>query len=455
MTRRLGRRKFLGYGSAAAGISLFLKACTASDTSSAPEASTPNQAEALPEAPADPDAPVKVGLLHSLSGLMAISEIAVMDAELFAIDQINAAGGVLGRQIEAVVEDGASDWPTFAEKAEKLIDQDKVSAFFGGWSAGSRRAMLPVLKASQHLLWYPLSQAGQDCSQHIIYGGAAPNQQIEPAVDWLLENTGKQVFLLESQAEAPELSIKALLNAQLKAQGGNLVGATSLRLSQRDFSASLTKIKETLPEGGIIFNRLNGDSNLGFFKQLKASGMKPDQYPVMSVTISEEEIRQIGPAYLAGHYAAWSYFQTIETEANTAWVADFKEAYGEAQVTSDPMAAAYTLVYLWKQAVEQARSFEIPAVRAAAYGQTFESPGGTVTLQPNHHLSKLVRVGKVREDGLFEIVWSSDQPLEPQAWSQYVPETKGFACDWSDVEKGGKYQDESLSSRYRRASRVG
>ncbi|MEM8806669.1 MAG: urea ABC transporter substrate-binding protein [Cyanobacteria bacterium P01_G01_bin.38] len=450
MPRCLGRRKFLSYGAAAAGVSFFLKACTASETPSSPEASTPNQAEALPGGAVDPDAPIKVGLLHSLSGLMAISEIAVVDAALFAIDQINGAGGVLGRPIEAVVADGASDWPTFAEKTERLIAQDQVVALFGGWSAGSRQAMLPVLAASQQLLWCPFPhQEGQGCSQYIIYGGAAPNQQIEPAVDWLLENKGTQFFLLESQAASPELSIKALLSAQLKAKEGELIGSEAFLLSHRDFSDSLTKIKDALPEGGIILNRLEGESHLSFFKQLKAAGMTPDQYPVMSVTLSEAESRQIGPAYLAGHYATWTYFQTLDTEVNKTWVADFKQAYGDGRVTSDPMASAYTLVYLWKQAVEQAGSFDIPSVRAAAYGQTFESPGGAVTLQPNHHLSKSVRVGKVGEDGLFEIVWSTEQPLEPQARSQYLPEPKGpelkgAACDrpdvvnGSDVENGGQ-----------------
>ncbi|MEL7520989.1 MAG: transporter substrate-binding protein, partial [Cyanobacteria bacterium J06553_1] len=198
--------------------------------------------------------------------------------------------------------------------------------------------------------------------------------------------------------------------------------------------------KADLPEGGIIINTLHGDDNVSFFRQLKRDGLEPEQYPVMSVSMAEEEIRQIGPEFLTGHYATWNYFQTVESETNDAWVANFKSAYGEGRVTSDPMTAAYTAVYLWKQAVEAAGTTSISAVREAAYGQTFEAPGGTVTLQPNHHLTKPVRIGKIREDGLFEIVWTTEEPIPPTPWNQYVADTKGYACDWSDNSKGGKYQ---------------
>ncbi|MGD1900530.1 MAG: urea ABC transporter substrate-binding protein [Phormidesmis sp.] len=434
---KLGRRKFLAYGSAAAGASVFLKAC-------APEPETEVEADsgASPAAAGADSDVITVGILHSLSGTMAISETTVVDAEELAIEEINAAGGVLGKQIVAVKEDGASDWPTFAEKAEKLIDQDQVAVVFGCWTSASRKAVLPVFEEKDHMLWYPVQYEGQECSQNIFYTGAAPNQQIEPAVDWLLENKGTDFFLVGSDYVFPRTA-NNIIKEQLKANGGTTVGEDYLPLGNTEVTPIIEKIQQALPDGGVIFNSLNGDSNVAFFKQLKSAGMGPDQYPVMSVSIAEEEVRQIGPEFLEGHYAAWNYFQTVESPANEKWVADFKAKYGEDRVTNDPMEAAYIMVYLWAQAVEAAGTTDIPAVREAAYGQTFEAPEGLVTMQPNHHISKTVRIGEVRDDGLFEIVSSTDGPLEPVPWNQYVPDTKGYACDWSDPAKGGRYKTEA------------
>ena len=431
---RIGRRKFLVYGTAAAGTSVLLKAC-------APEERTTTAAdtESGETAAASGDDVIRVGILHSLSGTMAISETTVVDAEEMAIEEINANGGVLGRQIVAIKEDGASDWPTFAEKAEKLIDQDEVAVVFGCWTSASRKAVLPVFEEKQHMLWYPVQYEGQECSQNIFYTGAAPNQQIEPAVDWLLENKGTEFFLVGSDYVFPRTA-NNIIKEQLKAKGGTTVGEDYLPLGNAEVTPIINKIKQALPNGGVIFNSLNGDSNVALFKQMKSAGMEPDKYPVMSVSIAEEEVRQIGPEFLTGHYAAWNYFQTVESPENEKWVNDFKAKYGEERVTNDPMEAAYIMVYLWAQAVEQAGTTDIPAVREAAYGQTFDAPEGTVTMQPNHHLSKTVRIGEVREDGLFEIVSSTDGPVEPVPWNQYVADTKGFACDWSDPEKGGQYK---------------
>ncbi|MEL6602731.1 MAG: urea ABC transporter substrate-binding protein [Cyanobacteria bacterium J06614_10] len=433
---RLGRRKFLVYGTAAAGASVLLKACAPEEEAATTEAS----GEAASTSAADGDV-IKVGILHSLSGTMAISETTVVDAEELAIEEINAAGGVLGKQIVAVKEDGASDWPTFAEKAEKLIDQDGVAVVFGCWTSASRKAVLPVFEEKDHMLWYPVQYEGQECSKNIFYTGAAPNQQIEPAVDWLLENKGQEFFLVGSDYVFPRTA-NNIIKEQLKANGGTTVGEDYLPLGNTEVTPIIEKIQQALPDGGVIFNSLNGDSNVAFFKQLKSAGMGPDKYPVMSVSIAEEEVRQIGPEFLEGHYAAWNYFQTVESPANEKWVADFKAKYGDDRVTNDPMEAAYIMVYLWAQAAEKAGSTDIAAVREAAYGQTFEAPEGLVTMQPNHHISKTVRIGEVREDGLFEIVSSTDGPLEPLPWNQYVPDTKGFACDWSDPAKGGKYKSE-------------
>ena len=428
---RLGRRKFLLYGSATLGTSLFLKACA-----DAPTDTTTG------EAPAGGSAgdTIKVGILHSLSGTMAISETTVVEAEKLAIKEINAAGGVLGKQIEAITEDGASDWPTFAEKATKLIDQDKVVTVFGCWTSASRKAVLPVFESKNHMLWYPVQYEGQECSKNIFYTGAAPNQQIEPAVDWLLENKGKEFFLVGSDYVFPRTA-NNIIKAQLEAKGGKTVGEDYLPLGNTEVTPIITKIKTALPNGGVIFNSLNGDSNVAFFKQIQAAGLKPDKYPVMSVSIAEEEVRQIGVEYLKGHYAAWNYFQTVDTPENKKFVDAFKAEYGADRVTNDPMEAAYIMVYLWKQAVEAAGTADdLEKVRMAAVGQEFAAPEGPVKMFPNHHISKTVRIGQVRDDGLFDIVSATDAPVDPVPWNQYVAETKGYACDWTDPSKGGKYK---------------
>lgn len=430
----LGRRKFILYSSAALGSSILLKACGQSPETPTSE-TTPST-----DTPTASGETIKVGILHSLSGTMAISETTVVEAEKLAIKEINAAGGIGGKMIEAIIEDGASDWDVFKEKAEKLIDQDGVSVVFGCWTSASRKAVKDVFEAKDHILFYPVQYEGQECSKNIFYTGAAPNQQIEPAVDWLLENKGKDFFLVGSDYVFPRTA-NTIIKAQLDAKGGKTVGEDYLPLGNTEVTPIITKIKAALPNGGVIFNSLNGDSNVAFFKQIKDAGLTPDKYPVMSVSIAEEEVRQIGPEYLVGHYASWNYFQTVETPENEKWVADFKAEYGEDRVTNDPMEAAYIMVYLWKQAVEKAGdAYDLEAVRNAAIGQTFAAPEGPVTMNANHHLSKTVRLGEIMEDGMFKIVWSSDGPVDPQAWNQYVEATKGYACDWSDPAKGEKYK---------------
>ena len=443
MSMQFNRRKFLVFGSAALGSSILLKSCASGTDTADTAADDTAAADAGAEdaAPAADGETIKVGILHSLSGTMAISETTVVDVEKLAIKEINEAGGVLGMQIEAVVEDGASDWPTFAEKATKLIDQDQVATVFGCWTSASRKAVLPVFESKNHMLWYPVQYEGQECSRNIFYTGAAPNQQIEPAVDWLLENKGTQFFLVGSDYVFPRTA-NTIIKEQLAANGGETVGEDYLPLGSTEVTPIISKIRTALPDGGVIFNSLNGDSNVAFFKQLQGAGLTPDKYPVMSVSVAEEEVRQIGTEFLVGHYAAWNYFQTVESPENEKWVADFKAEYGDDRVTNDPMEAAYIMVYLWKQAVEAAGTTELEAVRAAAVGQEFAAPEGPVTMNANHHISKTVRIGQVREDGLFDIVSSTDGPVDPLPWNQYVPETKGLACDWTDPEKGEQYQME-------------
>jgi urea transport system substrate-binding protein len=436
MSKQFGRREFIILTSTAAG-SVFLKSCA----SSTPTASSSASPSASPAASAAAGS-IKVGILHSLSGTMAISEKSVVDAEQLAIEEINKAGGVLGKQIEAVVEDGASDWPTFNEKAKKLIDQDKVATIFGCWTSASRKAVLPTFESKNHMLWYPVQYEGQECSKNIFYTGAAPNQQIEPSVDWLLQKyKGQPFFLVGSDYVFPRTA-NTIIKAQLAAKGGKVVGEDYIPLGGTEVTPIIAKIKSAMPNGGIIYNSLNGDSNVAFFKQLQGAGMGPEKYPSMSVSIAEEEVRAIGVDYLKGHYAAWNYFQTVENPVNKKFVEAFKAKYGADRVVNDPMEAAYIMVYLWKQAVEKAGTADdLEKVRVAALGQTFDAPEGPgITLENNHHISKYVRIGQVREDGLFNIVYATDKPVKPVPWNQFVADTKGYSCDWSDPKKGGKFK---------------
>ncbi len=425
MAKGFGRREFLIMGSVASG-SLLLKACTPGSQTDGGSASGDT---------------IKVGILHSLSGTMAISEKSVVDAEKLAIKEINADGGVLGKQIEAVVEDGQSDWDKFSEKAKKLIEQDKVVTVFGCWTSASRKAVKPVFESKDHMLWYPVQYEGQECSKNIFYTGAAPNQQIEPSVDWLLEEyKGKPFFLVGSDYVFPRTA-NTIIKAQLEAKGGKYVGEEYIQLGSTDVTPVIAKIQAALPDGGVIYNSLNGDTNVAFFKQLQGKGLGPDKYPSMSVSIAEEEVKAIGVEYLKDHYAAWNYFQTVDSPESKKFVEAFKKEYGEDRVVNDPMEAAYIMVYLWKQAVEQAGTADdLEQVRTAAIGQEFAAPNGPVKVAGNHHISKTVRIGKVREDGLFEIVNSTDGPVEPIAWNQFVEDTKGYACDWSDPNKGERYK---------------
>jgi urea transport system substrate-binding protein len=445
MSSPLNRRKFLIYGSAALGTSLLLKGCAPapSGETAAPSGSSPSAAPAT----ASGDT-IKVGVLHSLSGTMAISEKSVVDSTMLAIEEINAAGGIGGKKIEAIQEDGASDWPTFAEKAKKLIEQDQVVVIFGCWTSASRKAVLPVFEEKNHMLYYPVQYEGQECSKNIFYTGAAPNQQIEPSVDWLLENKGKNFYLVGSDYVFPKTA-NTIIKAQLAAKGGKTVGEDYLPLGGTEVAPIIAKIKSVLPNGGVIYNTLNGDSNVAFFKQMQGAGLNPDKYPVMSVSIAEEEVKAIGVEFLKGHYAAWNYFMTVDSPENKKYVAAFKKMYGDDRVTNDPMEAGYISVNIWKQAVEKAGGAGSPTdlekVRTAAYGQAFNAPEGPVKMNNNHHLSKIVRIGEVRDDGQFEIVSETPKAVDPLPWNQFVAETKGYTCDWTKTnvksgETAGKFK---------------
>jgi urea transport system substrate-binding protein len=360
-----------------------------------------------------PSSTVRVGLLHSLSGTMAISEASLKDAELMAIAQINQAGGVLGRIIEPIVEDGASNPQTFARKAKSLIEQDEVVTIFGGWTSASRKAVLPVLEELNALMWYPVEYEGLECSRQIFYTGICPNQQVGPAVDWLLQNKGNRFYLVGSDYVFPRTSNK-IIKAHLKRKGGTLAGEEYVELGTTDFGDLIERIKQAKPD--VVFNTLNGDSNIAFYQQYKDAGISAEEIPIMAISVAEEEVRRIGGNVAAGHYASWSYFQSIDTPQNCTFVQDFQQRYGKDRVTSDPIEAAYFQVYLWKQAVETAGSFDVDRVREAAYGQTFEAPGGKVIIEANNHLSKPCRIGKILPSGQFQLVFTSPTPIKPQPW---------------------------------------
>ncbi|WP_460001759.1 urea ABC transporter substrate-binding protein [Paradesulfitobacterium aromaticivorans] len=368
---------------------------------------------------------IKVGILHSLSGTMAISEVSVKDAEMMAIEEINASGGVLGKKIEPIIEDGASDWPTFAEKAKKLLQQDKVATVFGGWTSASRKAMLPVFEENNGLLWYPVQYEGMEASPNIFYTGAAPNQQIVPAVEWLFKNKGKKFFLLGSDYVFPRTANK-IIKAQVKALGGEVIAEEYTPLGHTDYSTIINKIKASKPD--VVFNTLNGDSNVAFFKQLKDAGITSKDLITLSVSVAEEEVRGIGAENMKGHLVSWNYYQTTDTPENKEFVKKYKAKYGADRVTDDPIEAAYDAVYLWAAAVKKAGTTDVNKVKEAAKGIEFKAPEGLVKIEgENQHLWKPVRIGEVTEDGLIKEIWSTDKAVKPDPYLKSYDWAKGLS----------------------------
>lgn len=391
-------KRFLAVLSAATLAATMLTACGSGGGSSSGDGDT-----------------VKVGLLHSLTGSMAISEKSVRDAEVLAIKEINAAGGVNGKQIEYVEEDGASEPSTFATKAEKLIDSEGVSTIFGCWTSSSRKAVKPIVEEYGSLLWYPVQYEGMESSSNIVYTGAAPNQQIVPAIDYLLEQGYKKFFLLGSDYVFPRTA-NMIINAQLEAKGAEAVGEEYADMDQTDFAAIISKIEAAKPD--VIINTLNGTGNVSFFKQMSEKNYTSNDYMTMSFSIAEEEVATIGADILKGHMVSWNYYQTTDTEKNKEFVKAYKDAYGENRVTSDPAEAAYDAVYLWKAACEKADSFEPEdVIKAVESGEiSFDAPEGTVTIQgDNHHLVKPVRIGQVGDDGLINEIYATD-PVAPDPY---------------------------------------
>nr|WP_218792408.1 urea ABC transporter substrate-binding protein [Streptomyces sp. Amel2xC10] len=368
---------------------------------------------------------VRVGLLNSLSGTMAISEVTVRNSLLLAVDEINASGGVLGKKIEPVSEDGASDWPTFAEKATKLIKEDQVAATFGCWTSASRKAVKPVFEKNRSLLFYPVQYEGLEESPYIFYTGATTNQQIIPALDYLKGQGLKKIYLVGSDYVFPRTANKEI-KAYAKANGMTVLGEDYAPLGSTEFSTIANKVKASKADA--VFNTLNGDSNVAFFKEYKSAGLTAKSMPVVSVSIAEEEVKSIGPQYLAGQLTAWNYYQTTPGAANEKFVKAYKAKYGADKPTSDPMEAAYTSVYLWKAMVEKAKSFDPEKVKAASDGITFEAPEGKVTVDgASQHIHKTARIGKIGTDGLITEVWNSGEPVKPDPFLKGYPWAAGLS----------------------------
>jgi urea transport system substrate-binding protein len=384
---------------------------------------------------------IKIGVLHSLSGTMAISETVLKDTVLMTIDEINAKGGVLGKKLEAVVVDPASNWPLFAEKAKQLVSQDKVAVVFGCWTSVSRKSVLPVFEQTNSLLFYPVQYEGEELSKNVFYTGAAPNQQAIPAVEYLMSKDGgsaKRFVLLGTDYVYPRTTNK-ILRSFLKSKG--VADADIMEeytpFGHADYQTIIAKIKKFSAEGKktAVVSTINGDSNVPFYKELGNQGLKATDVPVVAFSVGEEELRGVDTKPLQGHLAAWNYFMSLKAPANDAFTkkwGDYAKAKGIAghkdkPLTNDPMEATYIGIHMWKQAVEKAKSTDTDKVIAAMAGQTFTAPSGITSKmdEKNHHLHKSVFIGEVKADGQFNVVWKTPGPVKAQPWSPFIAENKG------------------------------
>ncbi|ARB85720.1 MULTISPECIES: urea ABC transporter substrate-binding protein [Yersinia] len=377
---------------------------------------------------------IKVGILHSLSGTMAISETPLKDMALMSIDDINAHGGVLGKQLEPVIVDPASNWPLFAEKARQLLTQDKVAVVFGAWTSVSRKSVLPVFEELNGLLFYPVQYEGEEMSPNVFYTGAAPNQQAIPAVEYLLSEDGggaKRFILLGTDYVYPRTTNK-ILRAFLHTKGiqDKDIEEIYTPFGYSDYQTIVGNIKKFSADGKTaVISTINGDSNVPFYKELANQGIKATDVPVIAFSVGEEELRGIDTKPLVGNLATWNYFQSVDNPTNKTFVEQWK-AYAKAHklpnadtaVTNDPMEATWVGMHMWAQAVEKAKSTDVDKVRAAMAGQTYPAPSGfTLTMdKTNHHLHKPVMIGEIEANGQFNVVWQTDTPIRAQPWSPFI-----------------------------------
>jgi len=382
---------------------------------------------------------IKIGVLHSLSGTMAISETTLKDTVLMMVDDINKKGGLLGKKVEAVVVDPASNWPLFAEKARELLTKDKVAAVFGCWTSVSRKSVLPVFEELNGLLFYPVQYEGEESSNNVFYTGAAPNQQAIPAVEYLMSAEGGNVkrWVLEGTDYVYPRTTNKILEAFLKSKG---VAPEDIKINYTPFGFSdwqteVAAIKSFASAGKktAVVSTINGDANVPFYKELANAGIKASDIPVVAFSVGEEELAGIDTKNLVGHLAAWNYFESVKNPTNEAFIKQWHEYIkNPKRVTNDPMEATYIGFKMWTHAVEQAGTTDVNAVRQAMYGQKVKSPSGfDIVMNTNHHLSKPVMIGEIRPDGQFDVVWQTKGVIKADAWSPYLAEDKGKVADWT------------------------
>jgi len=382
---------------------------------------------------------IKVGVLHSLSGTMAISETTLKDTVLMMVDDLNKKGGLLGKKVEPVVVDPASNWPLFAEKARELLSKDKVSVVFGCWTSVSRKSVLPVFEELNGLLFYPVQYEGEESSNNVFYTGAAPNQQAIPAVEYLMSKEGGSVkrWVLAGTDYVYPRTTNKILEAFLKSKG---VAPADIMINYTPFGHSdwqtiVADIKKFASAGKktAVVSTINGDANVPFYKELANQGIKASDIPVVAFSVGEEELAGIDTKNLVGHLAAWNYFESVKSPVNDAFIKQWHTYIkNPKRVTNDPMEATYIGFKMWTQAVLQAGTTNVDAVRQAMYGQKVKAPSGfTAVMNTNHHLSKPVYIGEIRPDGQFNIVWKTKGPVKADAWSKYIPESAKLTADWT------------------------
>ncbi len=385
------------------------------------------------------DQTIKIGVLHSLSGTMAISETTLKDTVLMMVDDLNANGGLLGKQVEAIVVDPASDWPLFAEKARELIEKEQVAAVFGCWTSVSRKSVLPVFEELNGLLFYPVQYEGEESSRNVFYTGAAPNQQAIPAVEYLMSEDGgaaERWVLLGTDYVYPRTTNK-ILRAFLNSKGvsDDDIMESYTPFGHSDWQTIVSDVKAFASEGKqtAVVSTINGDANVPFYKELGNQGISAEDIPVVAFSVGEEELSGLDTAPLVGHLAAWNYFMSVDTEENDAFIEAWQTYIGsEDRVVNDPMEAHFIGFQMWAQAVRQAGSTNVDAVRQAMYGQNVRSLSGyDVTMNTNHHLSKPVMIGEIQDDGQFDIVWQTDGVVVGDAWSDFIPESSKLTADWT------------------------
>jgi urea transport system substrate-binding protein len=388
---------------------------------------------------------IKVGVLHSLSGTMAISETTLKDTVLMMIDKQNKKGGILGKKLEAVVVDPASNWPLFAEKTRELLAKDKVDVIFGCWTSVSRKSALPVLEELNGLLFYPVQYEGEESSKNVFYTGAAPNQQAIPAVDYLMNDIGATRWVLAGTDYVYPRTTNKILEAYLLAKG---VKAEDIMINYTPFGHSdwqgiVSDIKTFGSQGKktAVVSTINGDANIPFYKELGNQGISAEDIPVIAFSVGEEELSGFDTAPLVGHLAAWNYFQSVDSEANDAFIADWKKYIGDdKRVTNDPMEATYIGFEMWVKAVEKAGTTEVDAVEQAMIGLAVPNlTGGTAVMNANHHLSKPVLIGEIQDDGQFEVVWETPDTVIGDAWSNFLPSSKNLISDWTAPVSCGNF----------------